>query len=322
MTRFVNVLGWIGTALVVAAVAIRFIRPEQQHLWQRLALAGLVVVLAYLVTQWRDFVALWSRRGTRAGALTSASVLLLLGILVGVNYIASRQHKRWDLTAGGQFTLSDQSRKVLDGLKTPVNVKVFAKDTEFQRFRDRLDGYTYASPQLKVEYIDPDKQPAVARQWQVQQYGTIAVDYNGRIERVTTDTEQDITNAIVKAVEGGEKKVYFSQGHGERDTTSADQRSGYNAIAGALQRDNFAVDKVVLAQQQDVPADAAVLVIAGPKNDFLQPELDMVRRYLDKGANCCSSLTRPMAPRRHRSPGSLPSRRRGASRSAPTSSWT
>ena len=283
MTRFVNVLGWIGTALVVAAVAIRFIRPEQQQLWQRLALAGLVVVLAYLVTQWRDFVALWSRRGTRAGALTSASVLLLLAILVGINYVAGRQHKRWDLTEGGQFTLSDQSRKVLDGLKTPVNVKVFAKDTEFQRFRDRLDGYTYASPQLKVEYIDPDKQPAVARQWQVQQYGTIAVDYNGRIERVTTDTEQDITNAIVKAVEGGEKKVYFSQGHGERDTTSADQRTGYNAIAGALQRDNFAVEKVVLAQQQDVPADAAVLVIAGPKNDFLQPELDMVQRYLDKG---------------------------------------
>ena len=117
----------------------------------------------------------------------------------------------------------------------------------------------------------------------MQQYGTIAVDYNGRIERVTTDTEQDITNAIVKAVEGGEKKVYFSQGHGERDTTSADQRNGYNVIAGALQRDNFAVDKVVLAQQQDVPADAAVLVIAGPKNDFLQPELDMVQRYLDKG---------------------------------------
>ena len=240
-------------------------------------------MLVYLVTQWREFVALWSRRGTRAGALTSASVLLLLAILVGINYVAGRQHKRWDLTEGGQFTLSDQTRKVLDGLKAPVNVKVFAKDTEFQRFRDRLDGYTYASSQVKVEYIDPDKQPAVARQWQVQQYGTIAVDYNGRIERITTDTEQDITNAIVKAVEGGEKKVYFSQGHGERDTTSADQRTGYNAIAGALQRDNFAVEKVVLAQQQDVPADAAVLVIAGPKNDFLQPELDMVQRYLDKG---------------------------------------
>jgi ABC-type uncharacterized transport system involved in gliding motility auxiliary subunit len=283
MHRFVNVLGWIGTALVVAAVAIRFIKPEQQQVWQRLALAGLIVVLTYLATQWREFATLWSRRGTRAGALTSASVLLLLGILVGVNYVATRQHKRWDLTEGGQFTLSDQTRKVLDSLKTPVQVKVFAKDTEFQRFRDRLEGYTYASKQLQVEYIDPDKQPAVARQWQVQQYGTIAVDYNGRVERITTDTEQDITNAIVKAVQGGETKVYFSSGHGERDTTSADQRTGYNAIASALQRDNFAVEKVVLAQQQDVPADAAVLVIAGPKNDFLPPELDMVTRYLDKG---------------------------------------
>jgi ABC-type uncharacterized transport system involved in gliding motility auxiliary subunit len=293
MTRFTNVLGWIGTALVVAAVAIRFIRPEQQSLWQRLALAGLVVVLVYLATQWREFATMWSRRGTRAGALTSASVLLLLAILVGINYVASRQHKRWDLTEGGQFTLSDQSRKVLQGLKAPVNLKVFAKDEEFQRFRDRLEGYTYASPQVKVEYIDPDKQPAVARQWQVQQYGTIAVDYNGRIERITADTEQDITNAIVKAVEGGEKKVYFSQGHGERDTTSADQRNGYNTIAGALQRDNFAVDKVVLAQGQEVPADAAVLVIAGPKNDFLQPELDMVQRYLDKGGKLMLLLDPP-----------------------------
>jgi ABC-type uncharacterized transport system involved in gliding motility auxiliary subunit len=156
MHRFVNVLGWIGTALVVAAVAIRFIKPEQQQVWQRLALAGLIVVLTYLATQWREFATLWSRRGTRAGALTSASVLLLLGILVGVNYVATRQHKRWDLTEGGQFTLSDQTRKVLDSLKTPVQVKVFAKDTEFQRFRDRLEGYTYASKQLQVEYIDPD----------------------------------------------------------------------------------------------------------------------------------------------------------------------
>jgi ABC-type uncharacterized transport system involved in gliding motility auxiliary subunit len=283
MTRFVNVLGWIGTALVVAAVATRFVRPELQHVWQRLAIAGLVVVLVYLATQWREFATLWSRRGTRAGALTSASVLLLLAILVGVNYVATRQHKRWDLTEGGQFTLSDQSRKMLASLQAPVNVKVFAKDNEFPRFRDKLEGYTYASRQVQVEYIDPDKQPAVARQWQVQQYGTIAVEHNGRIERITTDTEQDITNAIVKAVEGGEKKVYFVQGHGERDTTSADQRSGYNAIAAALQRDNFSVEKVVLAQQQDVPDDTAVLVVAGPKTDFLQPELDMLQRYLEKG---------------------------------------
>ena len=37
----------------------------------------------------------------------------------------------------------------------------------------------------------------------------------------------------------------------------------------ALGRDNFTVDKLVLAQQKDVPADATVVVIAGPQTDFL-----------------------------------------------------
>ena len=293
MKRLFDVLGWIGTALVVAAVAIRFIRPELETVWLRLALAGLVVVLLYLATQWREFAVLWGRRSTRAGALTSASVLLLLGILVGINYVAARQHKRWDLTSGGQFTLSDQTRKVLASLSAPVTVKVFAKDNEFPRFRDRLDGYTYVTKQVKVEYIDPDKQRAVAQQWQVQQYGTIAVEHQGRIERITTDTEQDITNAIVKAVQGRTSKVYFAQGHGERDTTSADQRTGYNAIATALQRDNFSVQPLVLAQQQDVPADATVLVIAGPKVDYLPPELEMLQRYLDKGGKLLLLLDPP-----------------------------
>lgn len=293
MTRFANILGWIGTALVVAAVAIRFIRPEQQQLWQRLALAGLIVVLAYLATQWRELAALWQKRDTRAGALSSASVLLMLAILVGINYIATRQHRRWDLTEGGQFTLSEQSRKVVSSLTAPVQVKVFDRDTGFQRFRDRLDSYTYASPQVQVEYIDVDKNPALARQWEIQQYGTIAVEHAGRIERITSDTEQDITNAIVKAVEGGEKKAYFVQGHGEHDPTSADERSGYNAIAAALRRDNFAVEKVVLAQQQAVPSDASVLIVAGPKTDLLGPERDMLARYLEGGGKLVLLLDPP-----------------------------
>src|SRR5690606_15580780 len=107
MKRVFDALGWVGVLLVVAAVLIRFTRPELEIWWWRLAMAGLVVVLVYLATQWREFLALWKQRSARAGTLSSASVLLLLAILVGINYIATRQHKRWDLTAGGQFTLSD-----------------------------------------------------------------------------------------------------------------------------------------------------------------------------------------------------------------------
>jgi ABC-type uncharacterized transport system involved in gliding motility auxiliary subunit len=293
--RILGLLGWIGTALVLAAVAVRFLRPEMQQVWNNLALAGLACVVVYLLGQWREFATMFAGRSARYGALSAASVLLVLAILIGVNYIGARQNKRWDLTAAGQFSLSDQTRRVISNLDEPVNIRVFHRADDVQRFRDRLDSYTYASPQVRVQYIDADKNPAQARDLEVQQYGTVLVEYKGRRERVTTDAEQDITNAIIKVVEGQQKKVYFVQGHGEKDPTSADERDGFNTIATALGRDNFQVEKLVIAQRGQVPDDASVLVIAGPTGDYLQPEMDALRRYLHRGGKLLLMLDPPDA---------------------------
>jgi ABC-type uncharacterized transport system involved in gliding motility auxiliary subunit len=291
--RLFSILGWLGTALVLAAVAVRFLRPDLQQVWNGLALSGLACVLLYLVSQWREVFDVFGARTARYGALSAASVLLLLAILVAVNYIAARQNRRWDLTAAGQFSLSDQTRKVLASLQAPVRVLVFDRNEGFQRFRDRLDGYSYASPNVQVEYIDVDQNPTRAREAEVQQYGTLVVEYQNRRERVTTDAEQDITNAIVKAVEGQQKKVYFVQGHGEKDPDSIDEQYGYNTIKTALGRDNFLVEKVVLAQQGAVPQDASVLVIAGPTNDYLAPEVEALRQYLNRGGKVLCLLDPP-----------------------------
>jgi ABC-type uncharacterized transport system involved in gliding motility auxiliary subunit len=150
-------------------------------------------------------------------------------------------------------------------------------------FRDRLGEYQYISKNVQIEYIDPDKQPALARQLQIQSYGTVAIQHQGRIERVTGTSEQDITNGIIKAVQGQQRKVYFVQGHGEHDPASADERAGYSAVSEALKRDNFLVEPLPLLQKLEVPADAAVLVIAGPTSDLPPPELDVLRKYLAGG---------------------------------------
>ena len=158
-------------------------------------------------------------RQARYGTLAGVSVLVVLGILVAVNYIGARQNKRWDLTANKQFSLSDQSRNVLAKLDAPLQVMVFAQEPEFPRYRDRLKEYEYVSKNVTTEYIDPGQEADASRkQNQVQQYGTIVFNYKGRTERVTTDTEQDITNGIIKVVSGQQRKVYFTQGHGEKDT--------------------------------------------------------------------------------------------------------
>lgn len=283
LSRLTNLIGWVGVALVFAGFALRFLKPAMINVWWNLAAAGLVCVLIYIAGQWRDIVTFFTRRQTRYGVFSVASVVIVLAILVGVNYIATRQNKRWDLTTSKEFSLSDQTRKVLQGLKEPLVMRVFAKEADFAGFRDRLGEYEYTSKQVKVEYIDPDKEPTLAKQFEIQTYGTVAVEYQKRIERVTTNTEQDLTNAIIKAVEGQQKKVYFVQGHGEKDTGSADERTGYNFVAESLSRENFTIEKLPLAQQPTVPADAAVVVIAGPTSDYLEPEIAALRDYLNKG---------------------------------------
>jgi ABC-type uncharacterized transport system involved in gliding motility auxiliary subunit len=282
LKRILGLLGWLGVVLVLAAVAIRFSKPEWQPYYSGLAIAGLVCTLLYMLSQWREIGQAFAGRQARFGTLAIISTLVVLAMLVAINYLGTRHDKRWDLTAAKQFSLSDQTRKVLQDLKEPVHVKVFARGDDFQRFRDRLDEYRYASKQVDVEYIDPEKKPALAQQYGITALGTVVFDYHGRNEKATSDGEQELTNALIKAVQGRQPKVYFTTGHGEKDTTSAD-RTGYNGISSALTGDNFVVDKVVLAQQNGVPADADVLVIAGPQTDFLPAEIDMVKKYLNAG---------------------------------------
>jgi ABC-type uncharacterized transport system involved in gliding motility auxiliary subunit len=295
MTRILGIVGWVGAALVFAGAAIRFGYPAKEQFVPYLVWTGLALVLVYMAGQWRDIAQLFRRRQARYGTLATVSVAVVLGILIAVNYIGARQNKRWDLTANKSFSLSDQTRSVLTKLDSPLDVMVFAQEPEFPRYQDKLKEYEYVSKQVKTEYIDPDKKPTIAKQNQVQQYGTIVFNYKGRSERVTADTEQDITNGIIKAVTGQQKKVYFVQGHGERDTTSS-ERDGYNAIAGALGSENYTVDKLVLAQAGAIPDDAAVVIVAGPKIDFFPPEIEALKKYLDKAGKLLLELDPPDKP--------------------------
>jgi ABC-type uncharacterized transport system involved in gliding motility auxiliary subunit len=295
LNRILNLVGWLGMLLVFVAVGIRFGLPAKEQYAYYLAWAGLICVLAYTLSQWREIAKMFSRRQARYGTLAGVSILVVLGILVAINYIGAKQNKRWDLTANKQFSLSDQSRNVIAKLDSPLQIKVFVQDAEFDRYRDRLKEYEYASKQVTTEYIDPDKKPAVARQNQVQQYGTIIFDYKGRTERVTSDSEQDLTNGIIKVVSGKQRKVYFTQGHGERDTASSDP-TGYSSIAQALGRENYTVEKVVIAQQGAVPDDASVVVAAGPKIDFFPQEVDALKKYLEKSGKVLLELDPPDKP--------------------------
>ena len=289
-----GIVGWIGTLLVFAGVAIRVFRPEWDQYAYWAAIAGLVCVVFYTLTQWREILRSFQKRETKLGAMMSVSVAAVLAILIGVNWVVTRRDKRWDLTAAASYTLSDQTVKVLGNLKTPVKVLVFDAPGGFQRFRDSLEMYTNASSNIQVEYVDIDREPARAREYTIVAPGTVVMEYDGRREKVMSEREQDLTNNLIKVTTGREVKAYFVQGHGERSITGND-RPGYASVVEALKRDNYTVETVVLAQSQaGVPADASVLILAGPTADYLKPEVDAIRTYLRKGGKALFLLDPPV----------------------------
>jgi ABC-type uncharacterized transport system involved in gliding motility auxiliary subunit len=173
-------------------------------------------------------------------------------------------------------------------------VLVFEAPGGFQRFRDALGMYTNASSNVQVEYVDMDRDPVRAREYDIVAPGTVVMEYGGRREKVMSDREQELTNTLIKVTTGRQPKAYFVQGHGERDSNGND-RTGYASVVDLLKRDNYTVDKLVLAQQAEgVPADASVLIIAGPTTDYLQPEVEALRTYLRKGGKALFMIDPPV----------------------------
>jgi ABC-type uncharacterized transport system involved in gliding motility auxiliary subunit len=280
--RILGILSYVGMLLVFGALAARFLKPEWDQYAIYAAWSGLALVVLYTLGQWREIVDYFKQRNARYGALASVGVLVFLGILVAVNYLSTRRNTRWDLTANRQYSLSEQSVKLLQGLTSPVKVYVFDLETNFERFRPRLQTYIYNSKEFQVEYIDAEKYPQRAQQYKVDTLGTVVMEYMGRTERATSDSEQDLTNALIKLLNPVARKVYFLSGHGEKDPANSDGRTGFSGIGDALKRDNYEFDKLVLAQTNQIPADATLIVVAGPHTDLLEQEVPILEEYLAK----------------------------------------
>lgn len=276
----------VGLALTVGAAARFIIQGQLDLVGQGLLAAGAILILAYLAAFPSEALRVVRARQTRYGSNTVVLIAAVAGILVAANILATRYHYRWDLTRTGRFTLSDQTRQVLAELKAPL--KAYAFFTEGSTGEDRIQAedllkeYKNASALFNYEFIDPDREPSRALQYNVRLYGTVVFEYQGRRQEATSVSEQQFTSAILRVVRESPKKVYFLVGHGERDSSSFD-RPGYSEAKRALEANSMNVATLNLTTAQAVPDDADAVVIAGPTRPALPQELDALSKYLARG---------------------------------------
>ena len=270
--------------LILAALAAGMIWPYKTALILALASAGAVAVIGYVLFHLSTLKQRLGRRSFLFSGNMILVVILVLAILVLINYFASKHSYVADLTSAKVHSLSDQSVSVLKGLKTEVSLKCFFSTGNRGRavMEDLVGLYAHRSSRVRYEFIEPDKNPGQVKTYGITQDGTTIIEAGDKKGRITTTSEEDLTNALIKATRLQAKTIYFLEGHGENSIDDSGQ-TGFSTIKAELEKIGYEVKKLSLALADRFPKDCALLVVPGPQKDLLPNEYETIRSYIGGG---------------------------------------
>ena len=230
------------------------------------------------------------RMQLRVGVQNGVFVLLLAALIAMAAWLAREHRVQWDLTTSGRNTLSTASREMLAKLDGPVQVTAYATPQDprlgelRKLIRDFIARYQRVKPDFTLEFIDPREQPKTAAQAGVQVNGELVIEHAGRSERLTTLSELDLTNLLIRLARADERLVMGLEGHGERSLAHAANHD-LGDFGKQLRSKGVELNSLNLAIAPEVPDNAALLVIASPQAGVTAAELDKLLRYLERGGN-------------------------------------
>lgn len=228
-------------------------------------------------------------------------VLLAIPALVGIfllgQAVLDARSWRIDLTPERRYTLSPHARQVLGGLERDVRVLAFlrSQDPRNPAINDLLRQVQAAGPRVRAEVVDVNRVPALAREYEVDSYGALVVESEGRRRVFTNPREETLVAAVLQVTRQQRKMVGWVMGHGEGDLMSTERSRGYASARVFLEQEYYEVVPVSLLEDE-VPVGVATLVLVGPQKDLLPEELAALDRYLQRPGNLLVLLGPERAP--------------------------
>jgi hypothetical protein len=253
--------------------------------------------------------------GTKIAAAVSLGAAVALAVVL--NILAGRHYQRWDLTKGGDFTLSVGTVETLRKLDSEVLVFVLLSrsDPTGISVAELLDGYRVHTKNLTVEFIDPDRDQD--RLFEVKkQYGLLGTEVGGRVAvdaalvvvkgahhryvlesdlykvedsedmRVRPRLEYAITSAIRQVRAEKRPTICFTTGHGELPL-EAGGLEGMAEIRNRLITNNYDVRAVFdPADTNPNPLGAcSLLVVAAPRAPVPPEKVAAMRSFVEGGGD-------------------------------------
>ena len=234
-----------------------------------------------------------TRHAGISGLITIAvlAALILLNILLGETSIQA------DLTPKKLFSLTDETRTLLDGLQREVEIyALFTPGQEPESIMDSVNEYERHSSMVSVQVLDPDRNPGVLARF-IQDgaeivHGSFIVSSGSNYRVINASdlygdsysfkVEQLITSAVAYVSSGRSPKIYEVVGHQETTLASL----GFSA---PLEQSNYTVEELSLIRS-DIPDDAELLTLIGPRIDLSPPEISKIEEYLIGGGRLFIAL--------------------------------
>lgn len=232
-------------------------------------------------------------RQTRYAAYAATYIIIVIAAIVVANVLADRYNKSYDATSNKRYSLSEQTAKIVKGLTQPATITYFNQSTSFREGKDLLDEYANLSPKVHVDYVDPDKNPQVAREEGVRDLGTAVVQVGAKKDEAKSMTEEGITGALIRDLKSSTRTVCFASGSGEHQLDDS-AREGLSHFKESLSKDDYETKVVDLLQKAEIPGECTTLVVAGPTKNYEQPEVDAIKKYVENGGRAFFLLDPPL----------------------------
>jgi len=241
-----------------------------------------------------------TNKRTRYGTFSTLTAMFVIGVLVLVNVVVGQFHTKFDMTEEKLYSISDQTKNILDGLTEDITIyPLFRSGQENRVFAEILDQYAAASPHITIVPKDPYQYASFVAQYSSEDVSlpvdSVIVESGKRFRvlpasRLVTytydpqtfqqqlssiDIEPRVTNAIQYVLQDDTPMAYEVMGHNEYPLSAM--------FVDIMEEANYTLSSLELMSINKIPEDCDLLIISTPERDYSAAEAEVVLEYLRRG---------------------------------------
>lgn len=248
--------------------------------------------------------------GTAAAVITVVVIAVVVLINVIITLTADRVNMNLDLTPNKDFAISDETKNYLALLNEKVEICTTMDETVFQTSESKytrqayevLKKYAMGSGNISLKFVDMTVDPTYVEKYKQYYNGSISensiiifnndshrirvisvndllnveMDYRTGTQKISSQAEKVLTSAIMYITDPDPQTAVYL------DVTT-ESTSGEN-IKTMLEDDGFDV-LTVDPLTEEFPADADLIVINSPLNDFSEELVDKLYSFMENGGS-------------------------------------